>query len=713
MTGGPVSTIFPDLTPGLRRLAFGDLAEERDATPVPVGHEEVMTLVRHRLAAVASRNARHVAVDLEAEELALLEHFAFEGTRRSLAVLHASRDALDLLAGEAIPFVISKGPGIAVQIGQRAERGFTDVDVLVTPGDFRRSMAALDRLGYGERPDSRQPWGYFDRHCREAVNLESAGGGRIDLHHRIPPWLWTRRFDVRALIARRRTCDIGGLVLPVLRPVDNLMVSVLHVVTDRNDPGATLMPWRDLLLLAAAVDPDEALSTAERYGLSDWLGWVVRQIPEDLQPRPLVAQLPSRPPARHRRRFDHVVRPGSESFRLTQYAFRLPLPNACAFAAGMAVPSRAFLERKYPRTRHRYLRWWRTCLGWDGGVAGDAGRGGEPGQPDGADGAESATPASAGHRPVQPEILRPLVRRVYYDGLVVEAGARGALRRADPGWLVRRPPVFVVGCGRSGTTILAEVLARHPDVHAFVEPYAAWAAIDRRTDFLGLFSDGGGHVVMGADMVDQRVRGRFARILAPGGGSTMVEKSPVNCFRIGYLQAIAPDARYVHIVRDEVPVVRSVVRVAARSVRVPGRGVLNDWWGVDDRKWRLLCRDLPRLGMRPLDPAVWLDDAHRGAVEWAASLRAIVAWEPVLGDRMLTVRYDDLTSDPRAVLDTVARHLGLSPRRDWIERCVRSIRPARRDEAPAGEVDLPVAVPCQDVADHFGVAPADRRSIRP
>lgn len=44
------------------------------------------------------------------------------------------------------------------------------------------------------------------------------------------------------------------------------------------------------------------------------------------------------------------------------------------------------------------------------------------------------------------------------------------------------PPGFIIGCGRSGTTILGTILEQHPSICYLLEPYHLWAAIDPRTD---------------------------------------------------------------------------------------------------------------------------------------------------------------------------------------------------------------------------------------
>jgi hypothetical protein len=77
----------------------------------------------------------------------------------------------------------------------------------------------------------------------------------------------------------------------------------------------------------------------------------------------------------------------------------------------------------------------------------------------------------------------PLARRIRLDGIHAAARRRAARGPADP---PPRPPLFVVGCGRSGTTILGNLIGIHPGVTYLNEPYHLWAAIDPALDLTNL-----------------------------------------------------------------------------------------------------------------------------------------------------------------------------------------------------------------------------------
>ena len=161
-----------------------------------------------------------------------------------------------------------------------------------------------------------------------------------------------------------------------------------------------------------------------------------------------------------------------------------------------------------------------------------------------------------------------------------------------------RAPIFIIGCGRSGTTLLGELLAGHPEFSYRYEPYHLWAAVDPITDFLHLYSRGEYHCLLDASSVTPTARLRFRRLISAPSGLTLVEKSPHNALRIGYLDALVPGARFIHIVRDGIDAARSIEKVARVNRRMAFRPSLNEWWGV----WRceVGCSKAGRTGRRLL-----------------------------------------------------------------------------------------------------------------
>ena len=278
-------------------------------------------------------------------------------------------------------------------------------------------------------------------------------------------------------------------------------------------------------------------------------------------------------------------------------------------------------------------------------------------------------------RPLNKELFRPLARTAFYT-----------LRGAAPQIRARMPisissgdqaPIFIIGCGRSGTTLLGELFAKHPEVSYRYEPYNLWAAVDPITDFLQLYSRGEHHCLLDASSATTRAQLRFRRLMSVPAGLTLVEKNPVNALRIDYLESLEPDARFVHIVRDGVDVARSIEKVARITKKMAFRPPLNDWWGVGDAKWPALKLDGRKAGYHSEEVRQLRTDSQRGAYEWLLSLHEIEARRARLGSRLVEFRYQDLTEYPRDTLRTVMESLGLACPSSWLGEAAAQVSPAR------------------------------------
>jgi tetratricopeptide (TPR) repeat protein len=91
-------------------------------------------------------------------------------------------------------------------------------------------------------------------------------------------------------------------------------------------------------------------------------------------------------------------------------------------------------------------------------------------------------------------------------------------------------PIFVLGMPRSGSTLIEQILASHPQIQGAGERPAVWdkgAPYDARTYLAGLPALGEGKV-------------------------RIVDKLPENFLRIGLLRLILPNARIIHTMRDPI-----------------------------------------------------------------------------------------------------------------------------------------------------------------
>jgi Uncharacterised nucleotidyltransferase len=357
-------SVFPKLSPVMRSVLFLDYAPVKsDDVASRWLDSEIATIGEQRLAALALRLLSENHIRLPEDQMAALRSSHFSRSATTLGVVAGTLPTLRAMSEHGIPFVISKGPGIALAYASLNERPFNDIDILVPKRHFSPTQRLLASHGYSEDARNSTPWGWFDRRCQEAVNLRSPDGGSIDVHHHVPPWLWALDLRPELLVTRSEMRSYGGTTLPLVAPAYNLLITALHVISDHNRPGQTLIGWRDLLALANVADTDTVVLLAKQHRLVGWLRWIIGELPEDVRPMALFDRLGQEPGHLSRRtRLRLLLPPAIGSHHMVGQAFRLPVPNACFYLAGMTLPSRRFLRLHFPGQTFRYVRWWQHSL---------------------------------------------------------------------------------------------------------------------------------------------------------------------------------------------------------------------------------------------------------------------------------------------------------------------------------------------------------------
>lgn len=264
-------------------------------------------------------------------------------------------------------------------------------------------------------------------------------------------------------------------------------------------------------------------------------------------------------------------------------------------------------------------------------------------------------------------------------------GASRAPTRDGAGPEQAAPVVFLVGAGRSGTTLLYKLLCLHPDV-AYISNYEnrlpwfpdglAAGAVRHRTDLKlrAWFNQRGnayftnrpllvksfptpheGESVFAAcgvplflargtlpdDRTARRLRERFGHIRRRAGARTFLSKRTANNRRIEYLSAVFPEARFVHLVRDGREVARSLASVS--------------WWDQHRVWWDgRTALEMQNSGEERL--AICARNWVRELEEVRAQLAAV---DPA---QVMELRYEALLRDPVRHLENVLLFLGLERR---------------------------------------------------
>jgi hypothetical protein len=232
------------------------------------------------------------------------------------------------------------------------------------------------------------------------------------------------------------------------------------------------------------------------------------------------------------------------------------------------------------------------------------------------------------------------------------------------------------------------------------EPNDAWAAIEPETDSLQVFTRGEHHCLLDASRVTARAHRRFQALMSQPPGITLVEKSPHNTFRIGYLNALAPEARFVHIIRDGVDVAYSIAKIAQGETRIAFRPSLNDWWGIGHSKWYALAADGNAANYYSAEVSDLESNAQRGAYEWLICQSEVHKWRERLGPRLVEITYQSLTDDPATTLRTIAAAVALSCPEEWLTEVTGWVN---RSAGPRTE---PLTLP-ENMRDDFNRLQAD------
>lgn len=117
--------------------------------------------------------------------------------------------------------------------------------------------------------------------------------------------------------------------------------------------------------------------------------------------------------------------------------------------------------------------------------------------------------------------------------------------------VLSRAVVIIGAGGRTGTSMLGRILSRHPDLSYSNEPRLVWRwGNDRRSDLL--------HRIDARPEVRAHIRSVFARRVRDEDKPRFLEKTPANSLRMEFVDAILPDCRFLHIMRNPVDAILGI-----------------------------------------------------------------------------------------------------------------------------------------------------------
>ena len=200
-------------------------------------------------------------------------------------------------------------------------------------------------------------------------------------------------------------------------------------------------------------------------------------------------------------------------------------------------------------------------------------------------------------------------------------------------------PILLVGCPRSGTSILLRALLQSPELRSIQsEGHILWDAYHHPRDH-GWDSD-----ALGRDDVLAREREYiYCAIRLFVRGRRFVDKTPENCLRLSYLDELFPDATFVFLRRRAADNVNSLIegwRARPRFVTYQLPEPLEGLGPLSGPTWSFVL--IP--GWRELRSAPLEEICARQYV--VCNEAALAAREELGQERWLDLTYEDLAASP-------------------------------------------------------------------
>jgi len=216
-------------------------------------------------------------------------------------------------------------------------------------------------------------------------------------------------------------------------------------------------------------------------------------------------------------------------------------------------------------------------------------------------------------------------------------------------------PVFIIGCGRSGTTIFGTALSKHRDITYLNEPHHLWFSAYPETDiWTHKANHREGKLFLTSNDAHPRKRKKLSRLFqfetVVSGKPILVEKLPINNFRLEFIKENFPDARFIHIYRNGLEVARSIEEFSKRG----------EWFGANSYKWERLVKYAKELdGVNKL-PQFCTSYFDKGLLEWRLSTEAAVEFLCSLSDdEFFEVSYDEFIGNPVGTIIRAKDYIGV------------------------------------------------------
>ena len=214
-------------------------------------------------------------------------------------------------------------------------------------------------------------------------------------------------------------------------------------------------------------------------------------------------------------------------------------------------------------------------------------------------------------------------------------------------------PVFIIGCGRSGTTILGNTLSQHNQIKYLNERRDLWHKSypefdiwNRKKKKLKIYADEKDFILH----KHKKLSFLFFKEQVLSESKILLEKLPINSFRLNFLEKSFPNARYIYLTRNGLEVSRSIEK------------------SIKNGNW---FRNNNLLELYDIEP----NDYNRGIWEWKLSIdHSDQFFRNIDSNRFIHLSYKDFIESPNNKVRDIFDFLELDYTDNLIKKISKKIK---------------------------------------
>ena len=224
-------------------------------------------------------------------------------------------------------------------------------------------------------------------------------------------------------------------------------------------------------------------------------------------------------------------------------------------------------------------------------------------------------------------------------------------------------PIFIIGCGRSGTTVLGNTISYHHEIKYLNEPRKIWHKAYPEFNIWKQNVTKPKLRIQKEDICPKKtnqLKTIFFKEQVISNSKILLEKLPINCFRLNFLHQSFPNAKYIYLTRNGLEVSYSI-----------SKKIEKENWYTGEKENLLI--NLAHEGK--IKFPVNINNQEKGMLEWRLSMEySHKFFKHFNSKNYLHFSYENFIKEPKIILKKIFDFLELTFSDELIVRATKNIR---------------------------------------